>query len=126
MIPLIGPILSAIVSPITGYLTKRSDNKTSVKKQQVQRVMNADDQVAEWEKIQAEGSKESWKDEFWTIILAVPAIGCFIPAIGIYPSGAEIMTAGFAALNTMPTFYQYWLGVAILTAFGVRIAKRTK
>jgi hypothetical protein len=118
MIPFIGPILSAIVSPVTNYLTKKSDNKTAVKQQQVQRVMNADDQVAEWERIQAESGKHSWKDEFWTIVLAIPAIGCFIPG------GAEVMTAGFIALEQMPTFFQYWLGVAVLTSFGVRITKR--
>lgn len=117
MLPLL-PILSAIVSPVTNFLTKRSDNKTAVKQQQVQRVMNSDDQVAEWEKIQAENGKYSWKDEFWTIILAVPAILCFMP------EHVADVTAGFTALKTMPTFYQYWLGVAILTAFGVRITKR--
>jgi len=113
MLPLIGPIISAV----TGYMGKRSDNKTAVKQQQVQRVMNSDDQVAEWEKIQAESGKHSWKDEFWTIVLAIPAIGCFIPG------GAEVMTAGFVALAQMPTFFQYGLGVAVLTSIGVRITK---
>lgn len=111
-------ILSAMVSPITGYLSKRSDNKTAVKQKQLDRVMNSDDQLAEWESIQAEGGRHSWKDEYWTLVLSVPAIGCFIPG------GADIMTAGFFALSQMPDFYQYWLGVAVLTSFGIRIAKR--
>lgn len=111
-------IASGIISPITNLFVKRNDNKTKIKQQQINRLENAEDKVAEWEKIQAESGSHSWKDEFWTIVLSVPAIGCFIPG------GAEIMIEGFKALEIMPEFYQYWLGVAVLTAFGIRIVKR--
>lgn len=110
--------LAGIVSPVTNYLAKRSDNKTEIKKQQIQRVVNADDQLAEWERVQAENGRHSWKDEYWTIILSIPAIMGFIPDL------AQYVTAGFFALSQMPDFYQYWLGVAVLTSFGVRIVKR--
>lgn len=111
-------LVMGLISPITNYLGKRSDNKTAIKKKQIDRVINSDDQLAEWESIQAESGKHSWKDEFWTIILAIPAVMCF------FPEYVGDVTAGFVALKTMPDFYQYWLGVAILTAFGIRIAKR--
>ena len=74
--------------------------------------------IAEWEAIQAEAGKYSWKDEFWTIILAIPLVLCFIPSM------VPIVNAGFAALQEMPEFYQYWLGVAILTSFGIKFTKR--
>ena len=111
-------IITGLVSPITNLFAKRSDNKTAVKIQNIARIVNAEDQLAEWERVQAESGIHSWKDEFWTIILSIPAIGCFIPG------GAEIMVEGFKALELMPEFYQYWLGVAVLTAFGIRIARR--
>jgi hypothetical protein len=112
------PVLTALISPITNLLAKRSDNKTAVKQKQLDRVMSSDDKLAEWESIQAESGKHSWKDEFWTIILAIPAVMCF------FPEYVGDVKAGFVALKTMPDFYQYWLGVAILTAFGIRIVKR--
>jgi len=111
-------IVSGIISPVTNLFVKRNDNKTKVKQQQISRLENAEDKLAEWESIQAENGQHSWKDEFWTIVLSVPAIGCFIPG------GADIMIEGFKALELMPEFYQYWLGVAVLTAFGIRIVKR--
>jgi hypothetical protein len=111
-------IITGLISPVTGFFSKRHDNRTAIKQQQIGRIENADDKLAEWERIQAESGLHSWKDEFWTIILSIPAIGCFIPG------GAEIMVEGFAALELMPEFYQYWLGVAVLTAFGIRIIKR--
>lgn len=111
-------ILSQLISPVMNYFTKKSEQKTEIKKKQIDRVVKADDSLAEWERIQAENGKHSWKDEFWTVTLAIPAIGCFIPG------GAEIMTEGFIALKQMPDFYQYWLGVAVLAAFGIRIKNR--
>lgn len=115
---MIGELIKGLASPVLGYFTKRSEHKTEIKKKQIDRVMKADDSLAEWETIQAEGGRHSWKDEFWTIVLAIPAIGCFIPG------GDKYMIAGFEAMALMPDFYQYWLGVAVLTAFGIRIAKR--
>ena len=109
--------LGGIVSPITGLFEKVDENKTKIAKRNIDRIMSADDKLAEWEAIQAEAGKHSWKDEFWTLILAIPLVMCFIP------STVPIIQDGFKVLETMPAFYQYWLGVAILASFGVRFLK---
>jgi len=113
-----GDIVTGLISPITTLFSKRNDNKTKITQQKIERLVSAEDKIAEWERIQSEGGAHSWKDEFWTVILSVPAIACFIPGGAIY------IEAGFDALVKMPDFYQYWLGVAILTSFGIRITKR--
>jgi len=69
---------------------------------------------AEWEKLQAQGAANSWKDEYWTLILSVPAIMCFIPGT------VETVQAGFAALDTMPEYYRYFLGISITASFGIK------
>ena len=44
--------------------------------------------VADWERIMAENSKTSWKDEFFVIVLSIPLILAFIPgAEGIVDRG---------------------------------------
>lgn len=69
----------------------------------------------EWDQIQAENSKHSWKDEFWTVVLAAPIIAIFIP--GLQPYVAE----GFRQLEqTVPHWYYYAVGSAIAAAFGTR------
>lgn len=110
-------IFTAVINPVANYFAKRTEVKEATKQKNIERLQNADDSVAEWDKIQAENSANSWKDEFWTIVLAIPAIGCFIPG------GAEVMTAGFTALKGMPEFYQYWLGIAILASFGIKMTR---
>lgn len=65
-----------------------------------------------WEKTSIDQS--GLKDEYWTIILSIPMIMCFIPGL------VEYVVLGFAALENVPEWYQYAVGIAISSAFGVR------
>ena len=111
-------IFSSIISPVTNFFTKRHNNKTAVKQAKIARIVGAEDQLAEWERIQAEGGVHSWKDEWFTVILSIPAIMCFFPDLVIHVEN------GFIALQGMPEFYQYWLSIAICTSFGIRVFKK--
>ena len=72
--------------------------------------------VADWERIMAEGSKSSWKDEWFVIILSIPLILAFIP-------GAEgVVDHGFAQLQKAPDWYFYSFGIAISASVGIRSA----
>lgn len=114
---MVAKFFTSLVSPVTNYLGKRNDNKTKVITQKVQRVMDSDNKNAELQLILAEGMQYSWKDEYWTIVLSLALIGCFIPAV------APHIEEGFKILETMPEFYQYWLGVCVLTSFGMRLKR---
>ena len=65
-----------------------------------------------WEQTSLE--QAGWKDEFWTIIIAIPMVMCFLPTM------VPWVVAGFAALNTTPLWYQSLVGIAVGSAFGVR------
>ena len=65
-----------------------------------------------WENLSIQNS--SWKDEFWTIVLGIPAVLCFTPW------GAPLVAAGFEALALTPGWYQTLFSVAVGSAFGVR------
>ena len=114
---MIAKLLAGLVSPVTNYLSKRNDNKTAVKQQQVQRIMNADTEEAALAIVMVGDMRGSLKDEYWTIVLSIPAIASFFPA------AAPHIQQGFVVLETMPDFYQYWLGICVLTAFGMRLKK---
>ncbi|HHZ70015.1 MAG TPA: hypothetical protein EYN67_16930 [Flavobacteriales bacterium] len=111
-------LISGIAAPVVNLFTKRNENKTNIKLKQIDRLKNSDDSLAEWESIQAENGRFSWKDEFWTIVLAIPLVLCF------FPDYVGFIKEGFSVLEEMPEFYQYWLGVAILTSFGIKFTKR--
>ena len=69
---------------------------------------------ADWDTLMAKATETSWKDEYWTIVLSIPAILCFVPGM------VEHVRAGFDALGGMPGWYQWMLGIAVGAAFGYR------
>ena len=109
--------LGGLISPVTNAVTKINENKTELKKRNIDRLINAEDKLAEWELIQAEKGG-GWRDDWFTILLSVPLIGAFIPPF------VPAILAGFDVLDRMPEYYQYWVAVAILSSFGVRALKK--
>jgi len=82
-------------------------------------MLSKETSVADWERIMAEGSQQSWKDEWLTILFSIPLVLAFC---GDW--GKQIVVAGFAALETCPEWYRYTLGVIVASSFAVRSATR--
>ncbi len=66
----------------------------------------------EWDLQAVSQMKGSWKDEWFTLLLSIPAILAFIRP--------DLTLIGFQALESMPLWYQSALGVAIAASFGYR------
>lgn len=107
-----------LIKPVTNTVTKIHENKTKIKERNIERIMSAEDKVAEWEMIQAESGRTSWKDEYWTIVLSLPLVGAFFPTLVPY------IEEGFRVIQSMPEFYQWWVGVSVLTSFGIKVMKK--
>jgi hypothetical protein len=86
----------------------------------IDRISKGQDADIQWATTMAAASASSWKDEFWTIVLGIPAIMSFIPGLDVY------VTHGFAALSSTPEWYQGLLLVAVGAAFGVQLWKKGK
>ncbi len=67
-----------------------------------------------YDQIAAQGMANSWKDEYWTIILSIPAVLCF------FPPTVEYVRDGFAVLAECPVWYQSCLVGAIVASFGLK------
>ena len=75
---------------------------------------------AEWERIMATGSQNSLKDEYLVGLFSIPLILAFLP----FEWAEQAVENGFAALETMPQWYQYTLGVIVASSFAVRSATK--
>ena len=73
---------------------------------------------AEWEKIMAQGTMNSWKDEYLVLLFSVPLILCFTGEWG-----RNTVAEGFAALEAMPGGINI-LGVIVASSFAVRSATK--
>lgn len=123
-------MLQALIGPLTelagGWLKGKADaqaaaaNLKLVEAEAKATIMkSAATSEAEWEKIMAQGSQSSWKDEWLTILFSVPLVLCFTGEWG-----RQTVSDGFAALESMPEWYQYTLGVIVAASFGVRSATK--
>jgi len=113
-------ILSSLIGPIAGLAKSYLSNKAEEKQAKHQAKMSVIQNDANWETKMADASKDSWKDEFWTIVLAVPIfmVGYAIAANDI--TVIDRVAAAFIALEELPEWYQYLLFIAISSSFGIR------
>lgn len=85
--------------------------------------------TSDWELAKITEVGGSWKDEFWTIVLAVPAILVMIaPVVELflfhdeYHKGdfVQAVIQGMMALDKAPEWYTYSLLTAISASFGIK------
>jgi hypothetical protein len=121
-------IASGLISPVTNFFAKKNENKTRIKQQQIQRLMDSDDKEAEWESIQAENSDNSWKDEWITLIITLPIPTIFIAVIISVllenPLFAEAARAGAMAIKELVPNYAEVLYIVCLAAIGIKAVKK--
>lgn len=119
---LLGPITNIVGGIVQGKMEqKAAETKAKVAKAeaQAQIMLSQATSEADWEKIMAEGSQESWKDEWLTILFSVPLVLAFCGEWG-----RDIVADGFTALNAMPDYYRYTLGAIVSASFGIRGATK--
>ena len=123
-------MIQALIGPLTelasGWLKGKADKQAAaanlalVEAEAKATIMkSAATSEADWERIMAQGSQSSWKDEWLTILFSIPLVLVFVG-----DTGREIVANGFAALETMPEWYQYTLGVIVAASFGIRSATK--
>lgn len=117
-------ILTTLVGPIANLAKGYLSNKAEEKQAKHQAKMSVIQNDADWESKMADASKDSWKDEFWTIVLAIPVfmVGYAIAANDV--SVIARVATGFEALEKLPEWYQYLLFIAISSSFGIRGASK--
>lgn len=109
---MIGSILSEVLGIAGDWIKSRREIQRAEVEADIAYVRRRQEADISWDQIMAEGSLKSWKDEFWTIVLAIPAVLAFLPF------AQEWVVLGFDALETTPVWYQAMLGTAVAAAFG--------
>lgn len=113
---LIGPAMELAKDFIKG----KADEKKAIQERKIQSIQND----ADWEAKMADATSNSWKDEFWSIILALP-IAAVAYSIAIDDvSIIDRVKEGFLVLDSLPEWYQYLLFIAVSASFGVKGADK--
>ena len=113
-------IFSTIIGPVANiagsYLKNKAAEKQAVHKAKMKVIQNDGD----WESKAVDASANSWKDEFWTLVLSVPIFMIGYSIVVGDPEIAVRVETGFAALSNLPEWYQYLLFIAISSSFGIK------
>lgn len=115
-----GPLVDAVKS----YVLKKQDIKEkqqeidgALQTKRLEQISKSDDYAQAFRLAQVQTA--GWRPGFWTIVLAAPVILCFVP------HGAQYVQAGFEALKvSTPGWFQYFLGMAISSAFGYQVVDK--
>jgi len=113
---LIGPAIDLAKDFVKG----KAEEKKAVQERKIQAIKND----ANWEEKMADATKNSWKDEWFSLILSAPLIAV---AYSVAMDDSQIiarMNEAFAALNALPEWYQYLLFIAVTASFGVKGADK--
>ena len=119
---LLGPISSLAGTWLEGKVeTKKAEAASKVAKAKPEAPIMEKKATGEidWDLTMADASKHSWKDEWLTILFSVPLVLAFCGEWG-----RNIVAEGFTALNAMPDYYKYTLGIIVSASFGTRAATK--
>ena len=117
-------MLNLLIGPAMDLAKDFVKGKADEKKAIQQRKINAIQNDANWEDKMASATDKSWKDEFWSIILALPIIAVAYGVAMDNPAVIERLTAAFDTLNSLPEWYQYLLFIAVSASFGLKSADK--
>lgn len=105
------------VADIAGGFLKNKAEQSKAKHEAKMKVIQND---GDWENKAIDASANSWKDEFWTLVLSVPIFMIGYSIVVGDPKIVNRVEQGFVALSGLPEWYQYLLFIAISSSFGIK------
>ena len=120
VLPIVGELAGGWLKGKAAEKAAKSQVKVARAEAEAEVMKVAATHEAGWEKIMAEASKDSWKDEAWTILFIAIIAMCFIPPLQPY------VERGFDALSRTPSWFQWAMYASIAASFGLRGLKGLK
>ena len=123
-------MIQALIGPLTelagGWLKGKADKQAADAKLKLTEaeakakiMLSKETSVADWERIMAQGSTQSYQDEYLVLLFSIPLILSFCGEWG-----RTAVAEGFVALEAMPEWYQLTLGIIVSASFAVRSATK--
>ena len=118
---MIGLIVNGLSKAVDGYFehsAKKSKAKSDLKIAEIEAKTAVKRKIVEgkvdWENTMADATKDSWKDEAWTL--------CFIGILlaNFLPFSQPYIEQGFIALEKCPDWFTYAMFISISASFGIR------
>ena len=115
---------TALISPVAGLVTDWLSGQREKSQAKHTAQMQVLSNTALWEAKMAEATNQSWKDEWFTVLLSMPIVAIIYGVVVDDPEIIERVGLAFSQLNALPEWYQYLLFLAVFASFGIRGADK--
>ena len=106
-----------ILQSVAGLATTIIDSKAKVKAAEAETKMKLATGEISWEQAAIDASKDSWKDEAWTVCFIAIVLASFVPGLQPY------IEQGFINLHAAPAWFTWAMYASIAASFGIRTMK---
>jgi hypothetical protein len=113
-------LLGGAVDLAKDFVKGKAEEKKAIQERKIQAIQND----ADWEAKMADSTANSWKDEFWSIILAAPIMAVMYSVAIDDPAIIDRVMRGFEALDTLPEWFTYLLFISVSASFGLKSADK--
>ena len=113
-------LLTSLIAPVANIATGIIKNRGEISKAKHEAKMSQIQNDADWESKMADASANSWKDEWFTILLSIPLLAVGAGVVMDDPLIIDRVKSGFQALEELPDWYSYLLYLAVSASFGVK------
>ena len=110
-------MIGGIVKALSGLATSYIDGKTAIQKANAEIKLKQATGEINWEQAAIEASKDSFKDELWTVVFVLILCANFVPPL------QDTMARGFENLETTPLWVQWGMYASIAASFGIRTVR---
>jgi hypothetical protein len=120
-------ILSVVLGPVAEIVKEYVQNKRDAKTQEnaiqsalqekrLEIISKSEDYAQAFRLAQVQSA--GWRPGYWTVTLSIPVVMAFVPRLAPY------VLEGFQVLEQTPDYFQYFLGIAVTSAFGYQVADK--
>ena len=113
-------LLTSLIAPVANIATGIIKNRGEIAQAKHKAKMSQIQNDADWESKMADASGNSWKDEWFTILLSIPLLAVGAGVVMDDPLIIDRVKSGFQALEELPDWYSYLLFLAVSASFGVK------
>ena len=121
MMQFLGPVANLASSWLQGKADANAANaklKLTEAEAKAKILLSKETSTADWERIMAQSTQNSLKDEFITVVVMIPVILCFVPGLD------EVVKNGFDRLSELPEWYTWLVFTVCSAAIGIRGGKQ--
>ena len=118
------PVVDLVINKTTSAISHKLEKDKIIKAKEIEAAKQVDVAKIGVQLEQVKQQENSWKDEWFAILLSAPIVAVLYGVGFNDPAVMGRVHDAFEALGNLPEWYQYLLFIAVTSSFGIRGADK--